>query len=220
MHRFTMNNAVQSILIDPVRYLRRWLFILSLAACPALLPAQQVTDGSFELDSPSTTVPNGGVGWTPNTPNVMCYIYNNSFGHGITPAGSQFLYIGGGSGDSQTIAGSFVIGAHYQLYLQAADVQGGTLPSIILSVSGGATAQKTFTLVPNNAYTTNGSLALVTCELDFVPTSAAPITIFAGADSYPVAIDNVFIVPEPGTWTLLVGGVGVLGLAVRRARRA
>ncbi|MEN9932209.1 MAG: hypothetical protein RIS17_782, partial [Pseudomonadota bacterium] len=64
--------------------------------------------------------------------------------------------------------------------------------------------------------------------LSFIPTSAGTLRLTFGAggpnDSAGPILDNVSVsstvVPEPGTWMMLVAGFGLVGLASRRRRKS
>ena len=195
------------------------LFALSLLwvatlFCSASIKAQQVVNGGFEQDAPSSSTYNPGSGWTISNPGAP-YIYSNSFGHGTTPYGSQWLFLSGGT-ESQTISGSFKVGQRYELFIGAADVEGGTLPKLHVTLGGGSTAGQVYSMPQGGSYSTNTPIVFGTYELDFTPTTTGPISISLFGD-YPIAIDNVSLVPEPSTWALL--GLGLAGAGVVTLRR-
>lgn len=209
-----------------IHFTKRFLVpaLLAFVAVPLLgsAHAQQVANGSFELDVASSTAPNPGTGWTASTSPVSVYIYNNSFAHGSTPYGSQWAFLQTESNAlSQTIVGGFVVGQTYELHFSAGDLYNGTLPDIYARVTGAANTDNTrFTLIRSSSYFTNSPMSFVPCVLSFVPTTTGPITISIGSPSYPVALDNVYLVPEPSTWILLgFGALGVERIVLRPRQR-
>jgi hypothetical protein len=102
------------------------------------------------------------------------------------------------------------------------------ISNFFLDVYNGETSPDTFTVADNLGNTNtvtlpnneSGGVALVS-----FPAAGDVVTITAGsAANYDFSIDNIGFdaptpsVPEPGTWTLLLAGSGLMGAALRRRR--
>ncbi len=187
------------------------LLAFALLAAATTGRAQTVLNSSFEDPATVSLVDGGGNDWTA-TGNTE--IISNSFGRGTpTPFGTQFLYLRPSTSDAQTISG-FTLGQAYQITLGVA-FYNATSGTVTLSVSGGATASQSY------ATPTSSSSGFVTDTLSFMPTASTSVTFTVGSASTTngsFEVDNVQIVPEPGTWALLGLGAGGLGLALRRQR--
>jgi choice-of-anchor C domain-containing protein len=125
---------------------------------------------------------------------------------------------------AQTIA--TIAGAHYHLtFDMSANPDLGSGTRVILASTGGLATPYTysFTVGPNS----RSNMNWVSQSLDFTATGAATQIKFASGTTtnccWGAAIDNVAIsggVPEPATWSLMIGGFFGAGFALRRRRTA
>ena len=202
---------------------------LYLSAAPLTVRGQTILNGSFELPSLGNNGYATGAGdsWVPTGSNVFV-TSNGSFSSGNTIYGLQLLHLASaGNSVAQTVGSGFAIGQTYYLSLAAAD-SSRSGESLMVSISGGATASTVFSIPENgNAGVTGSTIPFLTYGLPFTVTTGSPVTfnISAVTGTYQgfttnggEYIDNVVVspAPEPGTWVSMVLGMAVLGWAVRR----
>lgn len=84
----------------------------------------------------------------------------------------------------------------------ATDTQSGSCSNCLTSIMG---------QIPGNSFTFD-SISLV----ETITSLNAPFTIGSGSFSYQLR--EVSAVPEPATWTMMIGGFGIVGGALRRRR--
>jgi hypothetical protein len=200
----------------------------ALAICGPASAANLLVNGGFEAsNSPTATPP----GWTNigHSDGVISYTIFN------TPAydGDFFYDLGGfgdppgpvGDGIEQTVATT--AGTTYRLTFGLTSESGpGAGPSQIEILIG---SQSTFfDLISGNIPL---GVAFTTHTIDYVATGASTTIQFietlniSGGNNDPM-IDGVSFgvpsgsVPEPAAWTLLIGGFGFAGAALRRRREA
>ena len=201
-----------------------------------------VVNGSFEdpAESPNsiTEITSTGIpGWTGDSIGGAAheYIINGNVedlsgnDYGNPEFGSQYLGLNAVANrsfhsiESQSLTG-FVKGRDLTLTVYIANLDGAPDPNVSVTVtngtsgSGAVLASEVFTAPVEGPYG-DGTIDFVPETLDFTTASTA-ITISIGNDSYTgvMGIDNVSLalaVPEPSTWATVLGGVGLLGLAVR-----
>ena len=196
---------------------------LSLAASGGAAQAGNlISDGDFSS-------PNTGGGWGLfNSPSVGGWMNNNGdalevgasgiYGLGCNSPGCQNLEVNANTfdTDSQTVSG-LTIGKAYDL---SWDYGGRT--------SGGPQAM-TVSFGGQYLTTDTGSIGVWTNNLfHVVATSGSETLVFQALDlgglpSYGNEVTNVSLtgsVPEPASWALMIGGMGLAGAALRRRRGA
>ena len=158
----------------------------------------QPYSGTYSADTSTTSGTTGGgtncwdgTGTTNNAPVTLTQTFN------LTVASN--------------IAGSFAIGGR--------DTNSNTFTSTV-SFTGTTTAGATYTSPTESGSTTNGVWTVKTFNLTNVPAGSYTYSIVL-ADAHNV--DAVALVstavPEPSTWAMLLGGLGLLGVG-QRVRRA
>jgi len=183
--------------------------------------AVSITNGSFEtgpvvLAQGFTTLSAGDTsitGWTVGGPVGVDYIGS----YWVAEDGTHSIDVAG-SGDgslSQSIATN--AGYRYQVTFWLAANPDGPPPTKILDVdTGGPATAYTFPIGSN----TKTSMGWTQETYDFTATSATTVLTFASdvQSNYGPALDNVSIsvVPEPATWALMIGGLGMVGYGLRR----
>ena len=191
--------------------------------------AELITNGSFESGSSDaapggfTTVGAGSsniTGWTVGSGSVD---WIN--GYWQASDGTHSIDLNGNSvGDiSQTI--NTVAGHTYRLTFDlSGNPDNGSDTRTVAVSAGGAPVNFSyaFTTPPNSHSNMNWTPE----SLTFTATGASTLIDFQSTSTgnccFGGALDNVSVVsvvPEPATWTLLFGGLGALGAALRTARR-
>jgi len=172
-----------------------------------------VTNGSFEATS-NTTSP--GFAWT-----VSGAFISEGFDYFVdtTPADAEsgtHSFAGGAIGDlgfiSQNIATT--AGGRYNIHLWLADLSGFT-DGTEIQVRWGGIPVYDATDIPGFNYR----------QIIIDPMATGPSTVLSIGlrdDSFFLNVDNISVraVPEPTTLALLLGGLGIAGLARRRASTA
>jgi hypothetical protein len=172
-----------------------------------------VSNGSFENTSAIA-----GSGWT-----VSGAFFSEGFDYFIdtSPADAEngtHSFAGGAIGDlgfiSQNIATT--IGGHYNIHLWLANLSGFADGTAIQVLWGG---------IP--VYTATDILGFNYREIVIDPIATALSTMLSVGlrdDSFFLNVDNISVravaLPEPTTLALLLGGIGIAGLARRRASTA
>ncbi len=195
------------------------LFTAPLLAAPLhalAAPVNLINNGSFEANAVgngSYTIVSSVAGWTVG-PNGL-EIRNNVAGSAFSGGNYVELDTTGNSWISQTL--NTVMGATYTLSFSYANrpdfrsVASNGIDWSIGSLNG---------LVGNNATTT-----WQTYTTTFTGTGSPMTLRFAAAglsDSYGTSLDNISVsaVPEPQSLALLLAGLGVMGVVVRRRQGA
>ncbi len=161
-------------------------------------------------------------GWTVTGDSLAWIGPANPFG-GSASDGSYFLdltdYPNGPpfGGVSQTI--STQTGSVYTLTFDLGSSSSYGLPAAITATAGSTSQTFTSTLTGTNNWESE--------TMTFIGTgSPTTITLIGSAGNAYIGLDNVSLtatsrgVPEPGTWALLLGGIGGLGAVLRRRRAA
>ena len=203
--------------------------LLGLAALASTTAhANLLVNGGFEASSSTTTTPPGwfNIG---HTDGVLSYgnipsqpVYEGLRFYSIGGAGSNgFAAIGEGIGQSF----ASVVGATYHLSFGLSAENGFGWPTETLRASAGDTTQD-YALVPTPSsfftrpFSTEG--------FDFIATSAlTTVSFIISASTGQIGnndplLDGISVelvslpVPEPGTWALLLAGLGVVGTIARR----
>jgi hypothetical protein len=99
------------------------------------------------------------------------------------------------------------------------DQQGAFVASaVVLTATDtlGAISTQTFVATPTSfiGFVSTQAIAMLVFS-----TSMPGNFVFAAVDNLTLATGTVAAVPEPGTWTLLLAGLAVLGFCARRSRR-
>lgn len=182
--------------------------------------ANLISDGDFS--TPNTfggwglfNAPNVG-GWQNNNGDALEIGYSPIYGLACQSAGCQNLEVDANTfdNDSQLVSG-LIVGQGYDL---SWDYGGRT--------SGGPSAMDVFfggQFLTNNS----GSVGVWThYAFHVVANNTSESLVFqglnlGGAPSYGNEVTNVSLtggVPEPATWTMMIGGLGLAGAALRRRR--
>jgi hypothetical protein len=198
------------------------------AACPTYAA---VVNGSFEAGSfvnqgNDTMSPGVGstviTGWTVVTDTIAWIGPSNPFG--LTASdGDYFLdltnYQAGApfGGVSQSIATT--TGATYLLTFDLGSSAFWGLPSALSATAGSSSQTFTSTLVGNDNWESH--------SLSFVANGASTLVTLQGVTGFNyIGLDNVDVtfvrgpgvVPEPGTWLMMIVGFGVAGHFLRRRK--
>jgi hypothetical protein len=201
------------------------------AACTAIAlasSAQAITviNGSFEMGvnpAGSTYLATGDAtsipGWTVQAQGVD-YVDDTIWD---AARGNRSLDLSGLSigGVIQTVSG-FIIGNLYRVRVDVSANPFDPNPRprgkrLLISTSANTPLDSVYILTSANTPT---NMLYQTVEYQFVATKTAmPIRLQSREkNSFGVVIDNVRIsaVPEPSTWILLCGGLGMIGMSLRR----
>ncbi len=192
--------------------MKTFLFLLALACLSGTLRAQLVENGSFETgDLTDWTLLLGGP--PANTGVLQSGQAANAFPSPYVPYaaedGDYYAAFGqlAPNTDSISQAITTTIGDHYQLsyYL----INNGSSPNeFSVSLNGLSTTEVNVPNQPWTEYTVN-----------FTASSTSTLLAFAGFDDPSVlGLDNIVLtdtstdpaVPEPSTWAMLLGGLGLL----------
>jgi hypothetical protein len=194
--------------------------LLAVATMGGAQAVELVTNGDFSAGGTGWSTSDGTVGFAHLSAYISCcgidgtaYPYEKNaafFGWGDQPGGvlSQTLATVAG----QTYNVSFLYGALSSPSLQTMTVQARSGLDLLL---GGADV---------SAYGTTNQLALVSpYSFSFVATDSSTTLLFkdTSLNTYSTdgMVDSVSVtaaVPEPETYAMLLGGLGLLGLAARR----
>jgi hypothetical protein len=205
-------------------------FGASALAAASTASAQIIVNGGFE--APASAPPGAAPsGWSisPGAP-IGIYTgneYNLCCGTFGTPAdmANQFVSFGPGNvangGVLSQTTGALAAGNYVLTYEVGA--LGDGEQSLSATLSGAAAGFRDVTAPADNDMDTT----FATYTLDFT-TAGGPVTVGFSAtsggvgDDVDVILDNVSItsaaVTEPATWAMMLGGLGSLGLALRRRR--
>jgi choice-of-anchor C domain-containing protein len=197
--------------------------LAALAICAALSPmaqasAELIVNGGFESANGFTgsfqPLSSGLVGWSIDSGSVDLI---NAY---WTPASGAYSLDLNGNGPG-TISQSFATQVN-QTYLvsfaMAGNPDGGSNKSIFATV----TAPNTYTFDITGVDKAN--MGWVTHTFTFVATSTSSTLSFVGNvdnSAYGAALDDVSVtaVPEPETYAMLLGGLGLMGYMARRRQR-
>jgi choice-of-anchor C domain-containing protein len=203
-------------------------FVLALAALAALptgANAAAFMNGSFETGpavGSFTTLGTGSTaltGWTVTSGSVD---YIGSYWQAAE--GVRSVDLDGSSVGSIAQTFDTSIGSTYVVtFFMSGNPDGGPNPKTMdVSATGGATVGYVFPMAgvsrPNNMLWTEMTYV-------FTASSASTTLSFAsttGGQFFGPALDNVSVVavPEPATWAMMIGGLGLVGVSMRRRKTA
>ena len=223
--------------------MHKTVIFLSMIFAPAVVDAHafQLTNGSFE-NTNGTFVPDGNLvdelasgstaipGWTTTNGTATAWIKNGN-PYGISAANGSFFLDLTGYSDSGTYGGvsqtfATTAGANYVVTFDLG--YGGDSTAFGGPVSVRASAGGTSDVFTSGSGSPNPAVWDLE-TFDFMATSSeTQLSLiglsttggaYIGLDNVNVAAGTTSPVPEPGTYELLLTGIGVLGCVVRRRGR-
>jgi hypothetical protein len=185
-----------------------------MATLPALSQAAVFTD-NFDGDALALNQTTFLGGWTVTGGGTVDLIGDPAF-YDFLPGNGRYVDLDGSTGNAGGFDKQLGLAAstNYTLSFDLAGSQRGD--SNIVDVIFGTTTQQ-FTLASLDPFTTH--------TMSFTTNSAANYQIFfknAGGDNVGALLDNVSVsvaaVPEPSTYMLMLGGLGLIGFVARRRK--
>jgi choice-of-anchor C domain-containing protein len=204
-------------------------FILGLAALAALpsgANAAAFINGSFETGPAAgsfITLNNGSTaitGWTvvgatgASVDYIGSYWQNGDGRHSVDLNGSGPVR-GAVQQTFDTLAGA----TYLVKFLMSGNPAGlPVIKELNVSATGNATARYTF----DTATTSLAAMGWVSQTYKFIATGSSTTLKFASGDpgSFGAAVDGVSVVavPEPATWAMMIGGLALAGMQMRRRK--
>ena len=203
--------------------------LASVVAVPALMApmsagAVTIINGSFEMGTNPgsfTSLANGSTaidGWVVGGLGVD---YIGTYWQAADGVRSIDLSANDKGSISQLLNG-LIVGAQYTVsFSLAGNPDGGSATKVAVASDGGSQSSVFFFPQAGN---TKQNMGWTNQLFTFTAIATTANLTFSATknDAYGPALDNVSIsgpVPEPGTWALFIGGFGLVGGAMRRARR-
>lgn len=212
--------------------MKKWIAAAAVASLPVLAQANAnlLLNGSFEDGFNNWTVVGGGV----YPPSIGVYGTNFAFNEVVPavtsasmspdPAGLQGVYFVDdftAQSVSQTISiatpGGYFAGFDYYIPTNGSINPGNA--SLVVTFGGNVVGLFTINAVPVAEWVNVATTFSALQAGDYTFTFAfSPLGNVAGAFGKDVVVDRAYVVavPEPGTWALLLAGLGVVGLLARR----
>jgi len=197
------------------------LGLAALIAFPATANAATFFNGSFEdgtAPGSFTTVSAGGTaidGWTVLSGTV------DYIGTYWQPGnGARSLDLNGGSAGAIAQTFDTIQGVTYFVdFLMAGNPDGAP---VLKGLEVAATGNNAATFNFSTAGTSKGAMGWESMRYAFTATGTSTTLSFASLDSgaYGAALDgiNVTAVPEPASWAMMIGGLALVGAAMRRSK--
>ncbi len=199
------------------------LVATTLCSTLALANAAQATvvsDGGFETQGAAT---NGNCHFSSNCP-AGAWSGNSSAGinlknsgsfEGNTPDGNYYAFLQSLNGSTGTIIQSVTLdaGSYLVSWLAGGRNNFGGSPSYTVSLGGQIYSGALATAQPFTATSALVTLAAGTYDLNF---SAHTVS---GDNSALIDQVSIAAVPEPATWAMMIGGLGVIGATMRWTRK-
>lgn len=187
------------------------------AAASAPAAANLIVNGDFEVDA----VPSGSPFVTTGA--LFGWNVNNSIdligSYWAASSGAQSIDLNSTVGGSISQAFATTLGQQYRLSFDLAGNPDGDPDAKLLAVlvrGGGVNELVSF----DAGATSRSEMSWVSNFYDFVGTGSTMGLVFSSrvAGAYGPALDNVAVnaVPEPGSWAILLAGLGLMGWTMRR----
>ncbi len=194
--------------------MKKLIFTAVLLALPSVSQAAVFTD-NFDGDTLALNQDTFLGGWTVLGPGTVDLIGNPGF-FDFLPGNGRYVDL---DGSTPNLAGGFdkqLALAASTTYTLSFDLAGSQRSDTnIVDVTFGTNSQ-TFTLASSDPF--------ATYTLSFTTNAAANYQIFfhnRGGDNLGALLDNVSVtaaVPEPETYMMMLGGLGLIGFAARRRK--
>ena len=190
--------------------------------------ANLVTNGSFELGS-NDAAPGGYTTVGVGSPDIAGWTVGSGTvdwinGYWQASDGTHSIDLNGNSVGDISQAISTIAGQKYTLTFDLSgnpDIRSDTRTVAVSAGGAPVNFSYTFTTPPNSRSNMNWTPE----SLTFTALGASTLIDFQSTSTgnccWGAALDHVSViaVPEPATWTLLIGGLGVIGAALRTTRR-
>ncbi len=200
--------------------MKKLILAATMLALPALSHAAVFTD-NFDadvMDYNQTIFVNGWVAASGTVDVIGAGLPSNQGTpfFNFIPGNGHFIDLDGSSNDSAAFSNEVTLAGSTQ-YILSFDLAGNHRVNTteLVDVTFGTNPAQTFTLNQNDSFTTY--------TMAFTPTAAGDYQILfqnAGGDNIGALLDNVSVtaVPEPETYMMMLGGLGLIGFAARRRK--